>query len=404
MSIIKKNNKFYVVAELGIDPTTKRRKQKWYSGYDTREEAELAEKAMIVDKNRGVWVEPTTTTLYSFMHDIWFPTKQTLQQATRDVYAHFIERIKSHSIGSVPVQKLSPLDIERYKIYLNSLSLSQTSIRHELSTLKGSLKWAVDKGLLVKSPAATLTLPDRSKFKPSVVDAKTMQTLIKIANKKDPQMEMLIRLAGTCGLRNAEVSGLKWKNVDMDNGKLYIEYAYDYADTEETYVDKKGKIKPKRKLGFVDLKTINSDRRVPIMPDTLAALAVLKEKQEAMLAQHEWKNEDDLVNLQIVNGNPCSPDYIDRRFAKFLKKNDLPHMRFHDLRHSYATNLRDAGVPMETISELLGHYDSSFTHKTYAHPSDEIHEKAALALQEKMTPAKNNKIIIKRVKKLSEQH
>ena len=229
-----------------------------------------------------------------------------------------------------------------------------------------------------------------------------MQELIKIAHKKDPQMEMLIRLSGTCGLRNAEVSGLKWENVDMVNGKIYVEYAYDYADTEENYVTKQGKIKPKRKLGFVDLKTINSDRRVPVIPDTLAALVILKETQTALLEKNEWKNEDDLVNLQIVNGNPCSPDYIDRRFAKFLKKNNLPHMRFHDLRHSYATNLRDAGVPMETISELLGHYDSSFTHKTYAHPSDEIHEKAAQALQEKMSPSKPKIIKGRKLKKASE--
>ena len=191
-------------------------------------------------------------------------------------------------------------------------------------------------------------------------------------------MDMPIRLAGTCGLRNAEVAGLCWQNIDFTKQEIYVEVAYDYLKEGEN----------KGKLGFVDLKTDNSDRYVPIPNDTLAALSKLKEVQEAILTEKKWSNTNNLVNIQLVNGRPYSPDYIDRRFAKFLTKNGLSAMRFHDLRHSFATILRDSGVSMETISELLGHYDASFSHKTYAHPSSNTHHNAIKAFQKRMNKGK----------------
>ncbi|MCM0760301.1 site-specific integrase [Sporomusa sphaeroides DSM 2875] len=386
MAVIKKGNKFYVVIEMGVDPKTKKRKQKWLSGYDTEDEAKTEERNIGTDRERGVWVEPSKLTFAGFLRNQWLPTRK-LAGSTKETYEHFISRLEKHSIGQLKLQKVQALHMETYMAYLFSLGLSSTSVRHEMSLIKGALNWAVNKDLLVKSPARTLVLPERSKFKPYFLEADELQHMINLATKNDQPIEMPIRLAGTCGHRNAETAGLRWQNVYFDKQEIYIEVAYDYIKEGEN----------KGKLGFVDLKTDNSDRIVPVPQDTMDALEKLKELQEAVLKEKGWTNPHNLVNIQLANGRPYSPDYIDRRFAKFLTNHDLPYMRFHDLRHSFAVILRDSGVSMETISELLGHYDASFSHKTYAHPSSKTHHDAMKAFQKTMNkkkPAKAKKTAV----------
>lgn len=161
------------------------------------------------------------------------------------------------------------------------------------------------------------------------------------------------QLAATTGMRRGELLGLRWDDIDLDNGTLTIRSTRVRAGntiTEETP------------------KTPKSRRTISLDKATVDALRRLKARQaQDKLAHGEiWQNDDNLVVIE-EDGQPTHPLTFSRRFTKIAEQAELPKIRLHDLRHSYVVAARRAGIDTKTVSERLGHADITVTLRVYDH-------------------------------------
>jgi integrase len=167
------------------------------------------------------------------------------------------------------------------------------------------------------------------------------------------------------GLRRSEVLGLKWDSVNFELGLITIKHTV--VRYEEVYEKD-------------TTKTTSSYRSYPLSEDVKQILISIKDKEneKRKLFGKEYIENDYIFKWD--NGKPYAPDYITSKFAKLLKSNNLPHIRFHDLRHSCATLMRHEGVKLEDIQKWLGHSQISTTEKIYAHFSEDQHKNSAMLI------------------------
>ncbi len=238
---------------------------------------------------------------------------------------------------------------------------------------------AQEADLIDKNPAVKLKLPQKPGPKGKHLDSKTMMQQLKLIKKYDYEIYIPILLMATASCRTMGAVGVRNQNIDLKNGVLKIANGLDWKDG---------------KLDLVPLKTPKAYRTVPLLPLAIAEIRSYRNWLRAQLKTLKndfgvstidgLQNPMDLLVLQ-KDGNPLGKDLLERRWKR-LKDNhsDLLDIRLYDYRHSYAANLRDAGVPMVDISDLMGHESVSFTAQTYAVALDPAHKSAAVMLQKKL--------------------
>lgn len=153
------------------------------------------------------------------------------------------------------------------------------------------------------------------------------------------------------GLRRGELIGLKWEDLDLTNGSLRVRRQVARINGQITEAP---------------LKTKNSYRTLPLAEGTVA---VLKE-QKKKAGNSPWV-------FPSPTGGPMSPDSILHMLHRVLDRAGLPHIRFHDLRHTFATLALQNGVDIKTVSGMLGHYSAGFTLDTYTHITTPTQKEAA---------------------------
>jgi len=169
---------------------------------------------------------------------------------------------------------------------------------------------------------------------------------------KDEPLETAIILSLFYGLRRSEVLGLKWDAVDFENNTLSVKHVIVKVGNE---------IIPK------NMTKNGSTNDVFPLPDIIKSyLLKLRDKQQQMKELQPNDYNDSGFVCVLNNGNPLKPDYISQRFRKVLIKNDLPLLRYHDLRHSTATFLKCLGIHIRDMKEWMKHRDIKST-MVYAH-------------------------------------
>ena len=246
---------------------------------------------------------------------------------------------------------IKPLDVEKFLTGLIAEGMSPNNAKKYLATLKMVLRRAVELGYLMKSPAEFIKPPRTTKTEMNYLSPPEIQLLIEDTNE---HYRTLIMSAAYTGARQGELLGLQWDDIDFNSGYIYI-----------------------RPNGIRDLKSAAANRKIPMIPELKKALQAHQLKQ--MVEQS--KNPKNLVFTNTV-GNIINPSNLDSRVLKpALTLAGLRSVRFHDLRHSYATALLSSGEPLRYVSKLLGHSDASITLKVYSHvlPETEVdaHERHA---------------------------
>ena len=175
------------------------------------------------------------------------------------------------------------------------------------------------------------------------------------------RFEALFTVALALGLRRGEALGLRWQDIDFDRRLLRVNHSLQRFNG---------------KLQLTEVKTTNS-RRVLHLPEIL--IRKLREHRtrqlEERLSAGEFWQENDMVFASSI-GTPMEPRNLNRHFSQLLTDTKLNHMRLHDLRHFCASLLLAQGVPLKTISEILGHSQISTTADIYAHLSEETKREA----------------------------
>lgn len=332
----------------------------------TREEAHRKLVAALQARSDGTLLPSGRETVRTFLASWLASGEGNLRPATLEKYSRDIANHVLPSLGSVPLARLGPQHLQHRYSEMLRVGLSPTTVRHVHAVVHRALFQAVRWGLLSRN-VADLVTPPRFRAGPwRVLTPADAGLLIEVA--AGDRLEAVYVLACTSGMRRGEILALRWRDVDLARGTLAV--------TGSLQRTKGG-------LAIAEPKTARSRRLVAL---TDLAVAALARRQEIQTAEAErvgglWKNLD-LVFTSAVGG-PIEPGNLLRRsFWPLLDRAGLPHIRFHDLRHTAATLMLSRGVHPKVASELLGHSTVGITLDLYSHVSESMQRDAARAMDE----------------------
>ena len=350
-----------MVIEMPRDPVSGRRRQRTVTTECTRKkDAEAFVENYLKERLTG---QKTTTPAKMTVSDLmakWLEyQKSRVRESTWQSYDWTLKRIKT-DLGELLLEELAPLNIEDFLLALRSSKLSATSIRYHYNVLSQALTRAVRWRLITVNPALAVDPPRKAHFEAKVLNDTQLTTLLDAA--KGSFLHLPVLLAATCGMRRGEVCGLRWEDTDLDNAVIYVRHTLDWVGG---------------KLDLHPVKTARSERSVKLGKITVDALKKEKARQAADKLKSGELYQDKGFCWAWDDGRPYDPDYLYKKFRLLLKAAKLPIVRFHDLRHSHATNLLAGGVPVKIISERLGHTSVSFTQDIYSHVLPNMQQQAA---------------------------
>ncbi len=324
---------------------------------------------LLASLDKGIYTPPGRLTVAEHLKN-WLEgyVKTNCSDRTMDGYQSIIETHLIPALGHIQLKHLSPQAIQSY--YGKACEkLSARTVHHQHRVLSQSLKYAVRQGYLGRNPAELVDPPSPRKKAMRTLTPGEVEVLLNTA--KDNHYYPVIYTAVSTGLRQAELLGLRWRDVDLDMMSISV--------SQVLY--KRGGI-----CEFKEPKTSHSRRRVAMTPKLALYLREYKAERESLYWQlGRPLTLDDLV-FANVEGKPLDPCVLSHDFARIAKRAGLRGVRFHDLRHTFASLMLLRGAKPKVISEALGHASVAFTMDTYSHIIEGMQEDA-MALLDEVLPA-----------------
>lgn len=295
--------------------------------------------------------------------DLWYQgyKKPNLRPNTQMSYERRIYQHIIPALGQVQLDKLTTADIQEFyaslkkggrliRTALYGEGLSNQTIRGIHTTLHAALDKAVEETLLFRNPADGCKLPSAKAREMQVLASEEIQRLL-IQAKENGCYELLLLELST-GLRRGEICALQWDDVNLKTGALQVERQVHRV---------RGKLvisPPKTKAG----------RRTVLLPPPV--LNVFKAYRIACASR--W-----MFPSPVKEDSPMDPAAVRKRLQTVLDRANCKRLRFHDLRHTFATASLEHGMDVKTLSTIIGHVSSSTTLNIYAHVTDEMQRTAA---------------------------
>jgi integrase len=293
----------------------------------------------------------------------------TVRPTTYERYEQIVRIHVRPALGSVKLKNLTPVHVRG--LYREKLEegLSARTVQYIHVTLHKALKQAVQDGLIPRNATEAVKAPQVRREEMRPLSAEQVKVLLEVA--RGDRLEALYVLAIHTGLRQGELLGLKWEDVDLESGTLRV---------RRTLVTAKGG------PVLTAPKTKGSRRSVKLTQGAVEALrSHLKHQlQEIDRAGSLWR-ENGLM-FASESGEPLDRRYLTScRYKALLKRAELPMIRFHDLRHTCATLLLSKNVNPKIVSEMLGHASIAITLDTYSHVLPNMRDQAAAAMEEALS-------------------
>jgi integrase len=372
-----------LIFDLGYetDPETgvRRRKQKWTTFRGTRQEAHAELAKLTGSVHGGTYVETSKVTLIEFLRD-WLDKAVKPPLKRPETYRAYKSIIDTHiskaAIATLPLQRVRTSDLEAYYGTLTGAAAS-VSVHHAI--LHRALRQAVRDRLITVNPTVAVenrrrpSKTERAKHAQSCWSASEARSFLQTVKTATPQEGAYFLLALDTGARKSELDGLLWSDVDFDNCTVTIERQLDAAGAVPTF----GPTKTDRA------------RTVTLGAETVAALrahkaaqATVKMRNRTTYADYNLvfaREADDLRTPGAQLGQPL--DTLSRtRFQRLIRQAGVRRIKFHALRHTSATLLLQAGVPIAIVAHRLGHAKPTTTLDHYAHALPDRQGDAANAL------------------------
>lgn len=300
-------------------------------------------------------IDRTKTDFADFIENTWFPLcvcDGEHKHTTVEFYRNITKKIAAYFKGAI-LQQITSLQIQKYIIYLRTeyrskqgKPVSDKTIRHHYCMLTLVFGFAEEQELITKNPMDKVECPKLAKKKVDALTQEQAKQFFSLLPSAPLEFRCMLYLFITTGLRRGELLGLQWGDMDFDNLTIEIKRNVTYTKRNGIVVDTP--------------KTENSERTIPI----LSALAELLKRYK--LQYHPFGKSNAFV-FPSDKGNtlPRDPNAITRKVKNFMKRNGLPDLSPHDLRHSCATLLLSNGADIKSVQEILGHTDASTTLNFY---------------------------------------
>ncbi|CAA9570870.1 MAG: hypothetical protein AVDCRST_MAG33-2515 [uncultured Thermomicrobiales bacterium] len=338
---------------LGYKPDgTPRRK---YVSGRTRAEVNRKVTRLLSDDQRGIPVATDVPTVARFLTS-WLEDVVKVERRPR-TYKNCLSICNRHlipALGRHPIDKLTAQHIQAMLSQKRTEGLKGSSIAAIRTVLRIALNQAVRWDMVSRNVAELTNPPKRETHKAKPLSpAEVSQFLDHISGHRE---EALYVVAVMLGLRQGEILGLSWDDVDFGKGTLHVHRQLQWSAD-----------KPRRAL-LVEPKTVRSTRYLPLPSDVVDALRRHRTRQleERLLAGPHWHPELDLVFCSPT-GTALDATALTRRFQATLAEAGLERRRFHDLRHTTGSFLTARKVHPRHVMEIMGHSQIATTMNTYAH-------------------------------------
>jgi len=323
----------------------------------TKKDADAERARLILERDQGVDLRPETVTVGQLM-DRWMESRRPyLNGATPETYDALIKTHIVPCLGKLKLRDVRPLHIEDLKTAVLAKGRSQKSALNVFRIAKAAFKQAVDWDLISRNPCDRVTPPRASTFRPFTPGPEQLGVIL--AEADQTPYGPIARLAALTGARQAELLRLRWRDVDWEHQRLTIR----------------------------GTKTVASARLIDLAPlamDLLHCQRQAEREKKLLLGSGAPCGTNDATIFTNVVGKPMDAGGLKRTWKRVIRKAEVGHVRFHDLRHCAASYMIAAGVPITMVSQRLGHSRVSTTTDIYAHVLPGMGREAAQVLENVM--------------------
>lgn len=352
---------------IGIDPGSGKQIQKSvYASTQAEVRRKMTAIRSSLDEHR--YIDTSRVTVSQWL-DEWLTTyKKDLTEGTRSKYEADIRcNIKPH-LGAIRLQDLNAHTIQKM---LNALAEnhSRKSLSCVKATLHAALQQAYVNELIATNPADKVTIPKAGNDKREINPLTQNQIDNFLAIIRGSEYEAIFKTALFTGMRQGEVMGLQWRNIDFENGTIIIDHQLKRTKTADYYFD--------------ETKT-HEKRKIKPAPAVMKLLAQHKKFQaeRRLRAGKDW-NDGGFPDLVFTNefGQHYGKNTLLHNVQKQAEKIGVHGFRFHDLRHTFAVMSILAGDDIYTVSKTLGHSSIKITLDVYSHYTDDLRNKASVNME-----------------------
>jgi integrase len=334
--------------------------RKYYYG-QTRKEVQEKLKNAQYEYEQGILATGPQQTVKQYL-EYWLEDvhKAKVRHGTYDAYRTILNLHLIPELGNIKLQKLTTQLVQSFYAKKQKQGYSASRVRAIHAVLHRSLEHAMRIKLVGSNVCDGVELPRSEQHEIQPLTPEQARLLLKKVQEHD--LEALLTLALTTGMRKGEILALRWQDVDLQQGTLQIRRTLSYM----------------AHFGFKEgePKTAKSKRKIALPQFVIETLKRHYTIQlEARLWAGEVWQEHDLV-FPNKRGGFIVPMTLANHFTRLLGEIGLPHIRFHDLRHSAATLLLSMGVPAKVVQEILGHSSSSTTMDRYSHVLPSMQQEA----------------------------
>ncbi len=302
--------------------------------------------------------------------DFWYQNfcKPALRETTKASYESCIYKHIIPSVGRIPLNKLSQNDLQQFYAKLKKngrlqysdtqgTELSDRMVRSCHARCNSALEKAITECLITKNPSHGCKLPPKKGREMQILTSAEIGRFLARAKEEGYYEIFLLELS--TGMRRGEIIGLKWNDFNQANGTLRIARAVVPAGS---------------KIVIQPPKTKSSARTIVLPPYMTEILARLKQSKTC-----EW-----IFPSPVKAGHPRNPTALHHRFKLILERSGCKDIRFHDLRHTFATMALENGMDVKTLSDMIGHISAETTLNIYSHITDTMRVQASVKIDRKI--------------------
>jgi integrase len=344
--LIKRGDVWYFALDEPRDPATGKRRQKWVRGGRTREEAKLARNDARARKDRPRLEGADQDILGQYLTGTWLPSiRAKVAPGTFTSYQQNLAHVAGR-IGHVRLDALDTPTLDTLYADLEAGGLARSTVRLLHTQLHRALADAVAWDLLVRNPSDLVDPPKPARRVLTTWTADQLRAFL--AGVAEDRLAAFYQLAAASGMRIGEVVALEWPDVHLDGQYLTVRRS----------------------------KTATGRRRVELDPATIAVLRAHRKRQAAERLAFGAGYRDHGRVFTRPGGEPLNPDAVSIQFKRRAARLGLPPIRFHDLRHGWATMALGSGEHPKVVAEQLGHASVRVTLDTYSHVTPGVQREA----------------------------